>query len=198
MYRKGRSIRVDALEKMLDASYSKDRPNMIDGYVLDKDISTDTVAVYAKDNKAKVVIRGTEGTLRDWLNNARYAVGNYTKTARYAEAKDVVEKAKAKYDEIDMLGHSQGAVGARLLGKDVKNVIEVNPAYMGESHLPNQTTIRSSRDPVSFLKGFVKKPTDITIPAKSINPLTEHSYNILQRLPPDRIIGRGRRYRKKI
>jgi len=192
---RGKSIRVDALEQMLDASYSKDRPLLIDGYQLDKDISTDTVAVYAKDNKAKVIVRGTEGTLKDWLNNIQYAVGNYQKTSRFAEAKDVMDKVKAKYDDIDIAGHSQGGIGARLLGKDAKNIIEVNPAYMGEKHLPNETIIRSSRDPVSFLKGFTKRPNDITIPAKSINPLTEHSYNILKRLPADKIIGKGLKYR---
>jgi hypothetical protein len=195
---KGKSIRVDALEKMLNASYSKDRPTNIDGYVLDKDISTPTVAVYAKDNKAKVIIRGTEGTLKDWLNNIQYAVGNYEKTARYAEAKDVIDKVKAKYDDIDIAGHSQGGIGARLLGKDLKNVINVNPAYMGEAHLPNETIIRSSRDPVSFLKGFVKDPTDIIIRARSINPLTEHSYNILKRLPQDKIIGKGLQMRHRL
>jgi hypothetical protein len=188
---KGRSIRVDDLEQILDASYKKDRPHNIDGYTLDTEISTPTVAVYAKDHKAKIAIRGTEGTLKDWLNNAQYAVGNYEKTSRYAEAKDVMEKAKKKYDDIDIMGHSQGAIGSRLLGKDVKNIIEVNPAYMGESHLPNETIIRSSRDPVSMLKSFTKGHNDITIPAKSFNPLTEHSYNILKRLPQDKIIGKG-------
>jgi hypothetical protein len=122
-------------------------------------------------------------------------VGNYQTTSRFAEAKDVMDKVKAKYDDIDILSHSQGGIGARLLGKDAKNIINVNPAYMGEAHLPNETIIRSSRDPVSFLKGFKKDPTDITIPAKSISPLTEHSYNILKRLPADRIIGKGLKYR---
>ena len=159
---KGRSIKVDDLEQMLDASYSSNRPD-IDGFVLDKEISTPTIAVYEKDGKAKIIVRGTEGTLKDWLNNVQYAVGNYEKTNRFAEAKDVVEKAKKKYDDIDIAGHSQGGIGARLLGKDFKNIIEVNPAYAGERHLPNETIIRSSRDPVSFLKGFVKDPSDIII-----------------------------------
>jgi len=193
--KRGKSIRVDDLEDMLDASYKKDRPFNIDGYTLDTELSTPTVAVYSKDHKAKITIRGTEGTLKDWLNNASYAIGNYEKTARFAEARDVVEKAKKKYDDIDMLGHSQGAVGARLLGKDAKNIIQVNPAYMGEKHLPNETIIRSSRDPVSLLKTFTKGPNDITIPSISFNPLTEHSYNILKRLPKDKIIGKGLRKR---
>ena len=56
---KGRSIRVDDLEQMLDASYATNRPD-IDGFVLDKEISSPSVAVYAKDGKAKIIVRGTD------------------------------------------------------------------------------------------------------------------------------------------
>jgi hypothetical protein len=192
---RGKSIKVSTLERMLNASYSKDRPKEIDGYQLDEELSVPTVAVYFSPStrKAKVIIRGTEATLSDWRNNIQYAVGNYTKTDRFKIAKEVSDKAEAKYgkENIDTMGHSQGSIGARLLGADTANVIELNPAYINEKHLPNQQTIRSSRDPVSMLRMFSKAGNDIIIPAKSFNPLTEHSIDILKRLPQDQVIGRG-------
>ena len=202
---RGKSIKVSTLEKMLNASYEKDRPKEIDGFQLDEELSVPTVAVYFSPStrKAKVIIRGTEGTIKDWLNNVQYAVGNYVKTDRFKIAKEVSDKAEAKYGKanIDTIGHSQGGIGARLLGADTANVIELNPAYLGEKHLPNQHTVRSSRDPVSMLRMFSKAPNDIIIPAKSFNPLTEHSIDVLKRLPQEQVIGRGLptkfRYRMK-
>lgn len=192
---RGRSVKVSTLEKMLNASYSKDRPKTIDSYTLDEELSVPEVAVYFDLNtkKAKVIHRGTEGTIKDWLNNVQYAIGNYVKTDRFRISKEVQNKAEAKYGKsnIDTIGHSQAGIPARLLGNDTANVIELNPAYINEKHLPNQQTIRSSRDPVSMLKMFSKSGNDIIIPAKSFNPLVEHSIDILKRLPQDQIIGKG-------
>ena len=41
-----------------------------------------------------------------------------------------------------------------------------------------------------FIQNGVKKH-NITIPAKTSNPLTEHSIKILERLPQDKFIGRA-------
>lgn len=201
---RGKSVKVSTLEKMLNASYAKDRPDEIDGYQLDKELSVPTVAVYFSPStrKAKVVIRGTEPTFSDWKNNLSYAVGNYVKTDRFRIAKEVTEKAEAKYgkENIDILAHSQAAIPARILGADNANIIELNPAYINEKHLANEHVIRSSRDPVSMLKMFSKAGNDIIIPAKSFNPLTEHSIDVLKRLPQDQVIGRGIhvKFRKRI
>ena len=62
--------------------------------------------------------------------------------------------------------------------------------------------IRSSLDPVSILKAprtainnvlypEWSKNHNLTIPAKTSNPLTEHSIEILERLPQDKFIGRA-------
>ena len=192
---RGKSIKVSTLEKMLKASYAKDRPKEIDGFMLDEELSVPEVAVYFDSNtkKAKVIHRGTEASIKDWLNNVQYAVGNYTKTDRFRISKEVQNKAEIKYGKanVDTIGHSQGSIPSRLLGADTANVIELNPAYINEKHLANQQTIRSSRDPVSMLKMFSKAPNDIIIQGKSLNPLVEHSIDILKRLPQDQVIGRG-------
>ena len=192
---RGKSIKVSTLEKMLKASYARDRPKEIDGFMLDEELSVPEVAVYYDSNtkKAKVIHRGTEASIKDWLNNIQYALNNYTKTDRFRISKEVQNKAEAKYGKsnIDTLSHSQGSIPSRLLGADTANVIELNPAYINEKHLPNQHTIRSSRDPVSMLRMFSKAPNDIIIQGKSLNPLVEHSIDILKRLPQDQVIGRG-------
>jgi len=199
---RGRSIKVSTLEKMLKSSYAKDRPKTIDSYTLDEELSVPEVAVYYDSNtkKAKIIHRGTEASIKDWLNNVQYALNNYTKTDRFRISKEVQNKAEAKYgkENVDTIGHSQGAIGARLLGNDTANVIELNPAYLGEKHLANQQTIRSSRDPVSILKMFSKSGNDIIIPAKTYNPLVEHSIDILKRLSQDQVIGRGLKFRYRI
>ncbi|NCX04301.1 MAG: hypothetical protein EBW68_00785 [Actinobacteria bacterium] len=56
---------------------------------------------------------------------------------------------------------------------------------------PHQYDIRSSADVVSALNPFQKKTDrEITIPRKGLNPLAEHSIDILDRLNPEQEIGR--------
>jgi hypothetical protein len=80
--------------------------------------------------------------------------------------------------------------------------ISLNPAYKEESRGQNEYIIRSSLDPVSILKAprnaihnviypERSKNHNITIPAKTSNPLTEHSIEILDRFSQDKFIGRA-------
>ena len=72
----------------------------------------------------------------------------------------------------------------------------------GESQGQNKYKIRSSLDPVAILKAprnainYVLYPEwskkyNMTISAKTSNPLKEHSIEILERLPQDKFIGRA-------
>jgi hypothetical protein len=103
----------------------------------------------------------------------------------------------------DLLGHSQAGLLVNLLLNDKTDLdgIALNPAYKGESQAKNEYVIRSSLDPVSVLKAPSNtinkvlypnwnKTHNIVIPAKTSNPLTEHSIDILDRLPQDKFIGR--------
>ena len=58
---------------------------------------------------------------------------------------------------IETLGHSQGGLLTHKLGTNSLSSIHLNPAYKGESQRQNH---------------------NITIPAKTSNPLTEHSIEI--------------------
>lgn len=203
----GGKLSVGKIHDFLEASYQDAPPADIGRFHLDTDLSTPTATVYYNpdNNKAVVAHRGTKG-LYDWKNNLAYSVGQYDTTDRYRQGKKVQQEAEAKYGakNISTLGHSQGSILARKLGKNTKEIINVNPAYLGEKNLDNEYNIRSGTDVVSgvlspvqkareYLYPSYSKSHDITIPTKSINPLKEHSYDILNRLDRRKKIGKGKR-----
>ena len=193
----GGKISASSLNKLINSSYKnrKDADEKIDGYTLDKSLSTKKGKVYTDDkDKAVVVYRGTTGTASDWMNNLAYLTGTYKYTDRYKKGKELQEKAEKKYgaENIDTVGHSQGAVLARELGKNTKNVITVNPASLFQKKADNETVIRSSLDPVSFLQ----RDATHTVHTGSINPLQNHSPDILDKLPEDTMLGSGIKVRK--
>ena len=201
---KGGKTSSKQLKAFIDASYDKSRPEEIDGFKLDKELSKATGAVYHNPitKETKLIHRGTSGA-KDWANNAMYAVGLYEHTNRYKKGKKLQERAEAKYgnEQTDTLSHSQGSILANKLGKNTKNIINLNPAYKGEATGKNVTNIRSSNDVVSALLkpanairnifGKKSKGKTVTIKADSINPLKEHSTDILDRT--DEMYGMGRR-----
>ena len=204
---KGGSISASNLKQFIQSSYKpkEERPQDINGYVLDYELTQPTATVYynANTNHCVVVHRGTEKTASDWSNNAMYAVGAYDMTDRFKQGREVQEKAQNKYGigNVSTVGHSQGAVLARKLGKDSKEIINLNPAYTNERPMYHEYDIRSSGDAVSASKSFFTpmynmlypstKGNVITIPsAKPYSALNEHKPTILDRLPPNQMIGR--------
>lgn len=189
-------MKARTLERLIGASYREDPPEQINGWVLDKDIGNRGAKVYynKRRGEAAVVHRGTQG-IRDWQNNLVYlATGQegYKRTSRFERAERIQNKAEAKYgrDNITTIGHSQGAIPARMLGDDTKRIINVNPAYLLEKPLKNEYTIRSEADVVSALYPKGRKQ-DIVIPAQNrFNLLEEHSYKILDRLG-NATVGKG-------
>jgi len=203
----GGKLSVKHIQSFIKQSYADHPTENVDGYDLDHDLSHDTAKTYyhPSTKHAVVVHKGTSG-MSDWLNNAAYATGIYDSTSRYKKGKAIQEAAERKYgsDNVSTLGHSQGSVLARKLGQNSKEIINVNPAYMGEKPTKKEYNIRSSGDLVSGLLAPVNKvgsylfPSyakdhDITIKAETSNPLTEHSSEILSRLPETQEVGAGRR-----
>jgi len=64
------------------------------------------------------------------------------------------EKIANKYGEknVSLVGHSQSGAITRLIGKNAKEVINLNPANLGEKNLDNEYVVRSSNDLVSAIK----------------------------------------------
>jgi hypothetical protein len=206
--KKGGKLRATEVRNLLDASYQDEPPQNIGDWVLDNGLSNQYGKVYYKpDGSAVVAHRGTDTTLKDWGNNLAYAMGNYENTDRYKQGKSIQDQAESKYGakNISTLGHSQGSILSRKLGKNTKEIINVNPAYRGEVPLANEYNVRSSKDVVSSLYAPVSKiskllyPTytskhSITVPTdKSFDVLGNHSYEILNKLG-DQEIGDGRQY----
>ena len=187
---RGGKVSSSELKQFIQASYADEPPAKIGDYQLATRNKGGVVYHNPLTNESKVVHMGTKGAA-DWANNLAYATGLYKYTNRYKQGKKLQQRAEAKYGtaNTDTIGHSQGAILARELGKDTKNVITLNPAYMGEKEGKNETVIRSSGDvvsalhsPVDYVRGLFGKPSKThTIPAESLNPLTEHSADILDR-----------------
>jgi len=208
--KKGGAVSAKALKELVSSSYSKNPQENLDGFVLDKSLSNETAKVYYNPHtgQATIVHRGSRGA-SDWLNNAAYATGLYNTTNRYKQGEATQKAVEDKYGakNVSTIGHSQGAVLARKLGKNTKEIINLNPLYTGEKQGENEYIVNSSGDVVSSLlkpkeiynkylypSTYRKnKAKNITIESeKPLNVLTEHSSKILNRLDPNQMIGQGR------
>ena len=112
----GGSISVNLLQKMLEDSYTDPPTKIINGYVLDEEVSKKsilfsqmTVRVHVNETERKVIVthRGTgmEKYGSDWANNLIYgAVGiaAYKLTPRYLRAKAVHDAVIKKYKNYEV------------------------------------------------------------------------------------------------
>ena len=197
----GKGLRGRTLRDLLEGSYSGQAPQ---GWFRDPDISMDVaqVFIHRPSGTAVVAHRGTEAEWSDWYNNAKFAGSDkaYKNTNRFADGKKVQRAAEQKYgtEKVITVGHSQGGLLAELLGRKSKEVITLNKAtkpqqgFFGSAkgRNKNQYDIRSSRDIVSMWgKSSEGKKNYYEIPAKGMNLLKEHSYDILLR-KKNRVFGR--------
>jgi len=204
----GGKISAKDFELMLQESYKTPdkRDKHIGDYYIDESLSTPENVVYhnPKTGETKVAYRGTEGTLKDWGNNALYAFGLHNTSKRYKRANETQKKVEQKYgtNQLDVLGHSQSGAFSQEIGKNAKNTIVLNPAShpFYSPKAKNTTVVRSKGDSVSALKYLNPlnwgKKADIEIEAKTYNPVTEHMPSVLERLPEDTILGNGRKRKR--
>jgi hypothetical protein len=185
----GDGLPTEDVKKLLKKSYDNKVSNY-KKYKVDKKLSTDKAQVYFNPelNKAVVVHRGT-ADLKDWGTNVLMSMG--IKDARYKHAKRIQNKAEKKYgkENIITMGHSQGARWAEKFGRDTDEVITLNKPTLpldlitGDVVPENQTDVKTTRDPVSFLRPLQKGNEEVTIQSSFLsNPLSEHSIDVLDRL----------------
>jgi hypothetical protein len=183
--RVGMGLSNKQTKDFVKASYAKKKDaKEVDGYKLDKSISTKRSKVYTKDGKVIVTHAGTDSAT-DWFNNLAIPFG-YTSTDRYKQAKKVQKEANAKYgkDAIETVSHSQSGKIVNELAKEgltkKGQSTTVNPAIFGRPE-KGVKVIRSDADVVSALTKTRKK--DMIIPSKNkFDILTEHSPDILERV----------------
>jgi hypothetical protein len=197
---KGGKLSTKYIKEFLKQSYNKKLQNIGD-YDVDHTLSGQRVQVYKHKYSPQTVVvhRGTKG-LQDVYNDMKYALGmDITNSKRLKYANDIQKKAEEKYgkDNITTLGHSLGSHISSSVGKNSKEIINLNKPIgiqdLYSKPLANEYNVRTTLDPVSFLLPFSKQNNDklITIPSKTINPLAEHKTDVLDRLPVDTMIGQG-------
>jgi len=196
--RKGGALSVKTIYTAITNGYNKTKGQqltpMIDGFLPSFSEGNKEATVYINKDTKHIIINyvGTYD-LKDWANNAMYAVGLYNFTRRYNDAKKILQNIIQKYSDykITLVGHSQSGAIVRKLNNEfpskVFETIALNPASLGEKVADNEYNIRSDLDIVSVLQN--QKNIE-TIHHTSINPLIEHSPQILRRLEPTKVIGR--------
>lgn len=196
----GGKISARNLQGLLKQSYNPKNENFGD-YEIDKSLSGQRAKVYKNKNtgEVSVVHRGTKG-MTDWGNNLKYALGfNISNNDRFNHARDIQKKAEDKYgkENVSTLGHSMGSKIAREVGKDSKEIISFNGVYSPQDLFKpisdKEFNVRTSLDPVSALLPIKQNKNTFTIPSVSLNPLTEHKTDTLKRLPPEMMIGKGKK-----
>jgi hypothetical protein len=173
---------LDELGKFVDAGYkTKSEAENVDGYTLDKELSTKRDKVYAnKEGKTVITIAGTDKA-KDWSNNLLIPLGLHKYSNRYKNSEKTLKNTNKKYgkNNVSVVGHSQsGHIVNDLTNKGLvgSEAITLNPAIIG-SHNPKLKVVKSSGDIVSALTIPNKK--DKTINTGSWNPLYNHSSKIL-------------------
>jgi len=180
---RGGGLKANTLKSMIKSTYDR---SDVEGW--DKIMDTPEVSAFKHPSgQVAVALRGTEGTLTDWQNNAVYGIGGvtaYKLTPRYKRAKERVAELEKKYnpEDITLIGHSQGALLAEIVPSKAREIITLNKATRPQDFLfrrrkKNQYDIRARFDPVSF---FPFQKSNYTIDGVGLNPLKSHSPDILE------------------
>ena len=123
------------------------------GYVYDSDLSSDSEQVYYNPKKSKLVY-STAGThnLSDVGTDAYAVLGKFKDTNRYKEAKDVLEKAKKRYNpkDVSVAGHSLGGLAGQYVAGKSDKVTTLDKAGILQPTRSNEKSYRSSGDLVSL------------------------------------------------
>ena len=171
------------LKNFVDAGYkTKSEAKEVNGYILDPELSTKRDKIYVNPTNGQVVhtIAGTDN-LKDWSNNLLIPLGLHGLSNRYNNSEKIQKKANEKYGKsnVSVVSHSQsGNIAERLADRHLVggDNTTLNPAIIG-SHNKDLKVYKSIIDPVSLLTNTNRN--DIHIIPKSLNPIYEHSSEIL-------------------
>lgn len=181
------SVDMKDVGGMLKESYNKDAAN-VGAYNVDKKLSSKHVKVYHDPVANKVVVahKGSS-TLQDWKENAKYLMGMES-GKNWNKSKNAQKEAEKKYKgaHLTTIGHSKGASHAEKFGKNGEVITLNKPVSVKDLFTKtvgkHQTDYKSSRDPVSMLRGLQGGNKEKVIKSKTFNPLIEHGTSVLNRL----------------
>lgn len=165
------------LHEVLKNSYSKNKKQNMNGFIIDNDLSNHNQQIYYNPNNKKLLMSGT-GThnLSDVWTDVALAFGKLKDTNRYKEAKSTLENAKKKYgvDNAIITGHSLfGTIGG-YIGNPQKDQIYTldKGATIGQKVRKGEKAFRTEGDAVSLLNANAKHMTTIGKPTAVISPTT--------------------------
>jgi len=133
---KGGGLKANTLKSMIKSTYDRSE---VEGW--DKVMDTPEVTAFKHPSGQVVVsLRGTEGTAKDWSNNAVFGIGGetaYKMTPRYKRAKERVAQLEKQYNPEDMtlIGHSQGGLLAEIVPSNARERITLNKATRPQDFL---------------------------------------------------------------
>jgi len=195
----GGSLKVSEIYKFIKNGHvDANIREKIAGYTFIDKLSGRYSQVY-QNKKNKIIVINYSGSREwsDWINNLDYMFRTYNISARYKNAKSLLEKVLKDYPnyKIKLIGYSQSGIivreMAKLYGDELFEIISLNPGNLSiyEGDAPeHEYVIKSDLDFASYFRRPEKN--DIIIPSKTSNIATEHLPEILFRLNPDLEIGR--------
>jgi hypothetical protein len=142
-----------------------------EGYVYDSDLSNGNNSVYfnPKDKKILMSVKGTNPfSLKDIGTDIYLAAGKLKDTDRYKESKNILEKAKKRYNNANatLASHSLGgSISQYIAGKDDKVYTLDKGATIGTPTRGNETAYRSKGDLVSLLSAGNTRMTTLKRPS---------------------------------
>jgi hypothetical protein len=170
---------VREMARLSDGAYGgKD----VEGYTIDKQLSSPDRTAYVKDGKVTLAYRGTDfknksNTYRDLGTNALLALGLQDVSSRFKNAKKASDQAIEKYgkDNVNVTGHSLG--GSQALYLSNKRGLQgsaFNP-FAGvvdslRKRTYNATAYVNQNDPIASLTGRVSGLKRHVIKGKKSNP----------------------------
>ena len=129
-------LKANTLKSMLKSTYDR---SDVEGW--QKIVDTPEASAFKHPSgQIAVALRGTEGTLADWQNNAVFGLGGetaYKLIPRYKRAKERVAQLKKQYNPEDMtlIGHSQGGLLAEIVPSKARERITLNKATRPQDFL---------------------------------------------------------------
>jgi hypothetical protein len=170
-----------ATKLFIDSSY-KEQPQ-IGKFKIDPELTTRRSKVYVNPKGQVVVAHQGSTDKKDWTRyNPSILLGQYKNTNRYKDIQNLQEKVNEKYgkENVQTVSHSQTGKASQILAK--KGITApyqsttLNPAIIGKKS-KGLKVYKSSGDLVSAFTKTDKH--DEIIPARTLNPITEHGTAIL-------------------
>jgi len=207
MFMKGGKMSIGGLKKFIESTYD-DKTDEIDGYIIDRQLSTmHTKVFYNPNSKILICVERPTSDKRDILSDVIAGLditGLLFKKidSRYKNSFKVYKQALLKYNSRNssiLVGYSLGALVAEEMARSNPNsfneyILVSKPVIPSRvlSKLPKGTTeVRSTLDPVNLLKPLQQKSDrELVIKAETFNPIKEHRIdNIFPRISQDLEVG---------